>query len=485
MNPFYYPWLGPVFPGGQLQGQELCHYNYVHNSNNNNNSSSSSSSSSNNININSNNIYSANEPICGSFNQEQINVDTNFEDLQYSTESSLMSLNINNWQASPNSLNSSAESSSLAILDHFEYNPPGYDIKPEVLDSQVVPEDSPSSQFSRSSNERPQRRYVPLSAGKNSKKRTLDDMNEEYSTQATDTQSTATMSSSSQLGSLGMPGSCNRRVGLFTEAQAKSVARYLRLLEIIYAAIASDTVITKRDIFYRDVTLFGGQNYIDRMVDNICYYFNTPRSSLHIASTASSKGLVCGPITITLKNGKRINCKYSKKSNSGHEDHQGCLVPSFSQITKIELNAKFVIVVEKEDISTRHIVKHISVNFTGIPIMALMDNDPHGLEIYSVYRWGSLSQAFDTANLAPLTKADRDKARGIITMREKFFGSPKGFWSDECPQRNSKSYKEFIKELCAILHINMKCELQGLCVAGGPFAMPRYVEKCLEKFKTS
>ncbi|KAL0078361.1 Spo11/DNA topoisomerase VI subunit A [Phycomyces blakesleeanus] len=343
-------------------------------------------------------------------------------------------------------------------------------------------------------------------------------MNEEYSTQATDTQSTATMSSSSQLGSLGMPGSCNRRVGLFTEAQAKSVARYLRLLEIIYAAIASDTVITKRDIFYRDVTLFGGQNYIDR--------------------TASSKGLVCGPITITLKNGKRINCKYSKKSNSGHEDHQGCLVPSFSQITKIELNAKFVIVVEKEatfrdlisvnrkhtllkhcifitgrgypDISTRHIVKHISVNFTGIPIMALMDNDPHGLEIYSVYRWGSLSQAFDTANLAvpeihliglncrdrqrfdiplsayqPLTKADRDKARGIITMREKFFGSPKGFWSDECPQRNSKSYKEFIKELCAILHINMKCELQGLCVAGGPFAMPRYVEKCLEKFKTS
>ncbi|KAL0087128.1 Spo11/DNA topoisomerase VI subunit A [Phycomyces blakesleeanus] len=139
-----------------------------------------------------------------------------------------------------------------------------------------------------------------------------------------------------------------------------------------------------------------------------------------------------------------------------------------------------------------------------------MDNDPHGLEIYSVYRWGSLSQAFDTANLAvpeihliglncrdrqrfdiplsayqPLTKADRDKARGIITMREKFFGSPKGFWSDECPQRNSKSYKEFIKELCAILHINMKCELQGLCVAGGPFAMPRYVEKCLEKFKTS
>ncbi|KAI9028851.1 Spo11/DNA topoisomerase VI subunit A [Phycomyces nitens] len=266
-----------------------------------------------------------------------------------------------------------------------------------------------------------------FSSGKTSKKRSLDEMNEDISIQTTDTQSTDTMSSSSQLSNLVQkPFRSTKKIGLATQTQSRSVARYLRLLDIIYAAIASDTVVTKRDIFYRDAALFGSQSCVDRMVDNLCFYFNTPRANLHI--TASSKGLVSGPITIVLKSGKRINCKSSKKSSDGHTDHQGCLVPNFSQVNNVELIAKFVIIVEKEatfrdlvsvnsthsllkhcifitgrgypDISTRHMVKHISINYPDIPILALMDNDPHGLEIYSVYKWGSLSQAFDTANLA-------------------------------------------------------------------------------------
>lgn len=42
-----------------------------------------------------------------------------------------------------------------------------------------------------------------------------------------------------------------------------------------------------------------------------------------------------------------------------------------------------------QDLATRHMVKYMSVQDRTLPIIALVDCDPYGLDIYSVYKWGS------------------------------------------------------------------------------------------------
>ena len=52
------------------------------------------------------------------------------------------------------------------------------------------------------------------------------------------------------------------------------------------------------------------------------------------------------------------------------------------------------------DCATRYLLKMISLQDLNLPIYALMDNDPYGVDILSVYKFGSRSMAFDADNLA-------------------------------------------------------------------------------------
>lgn len=51
------------------------------------------------------------------------------------------------------------------------------------------------------------------------------------------------------------------------------------------------------------------------------------------------------------------------------------------------------------DIATRMFLKRMSIQYT-IPIIALMDSDPYGLEILITYKWGSKNMCYDVFNLA-------------------------------------------------------------------------------------
>ncbi|KAG0168767.1 hypothetical protein DFQ29_010016, partial [Apophysomyces sp. BC1021] len=146
-------------------------------------------------------------------------------------------------------------------------------------------------------------------------------------------------------------------VAVFSRASRSAIqARYLRVLEIIYEAVSFNVMMTKREVFYKDVELFENQTVVDKIIDDICCHYNVPRFSLNI------------------------------------------------------------------DIATRHMVKYLATQYPQTPILALVDNDPYGLDIYSVYKWGSQAQAFDQANLAVpqiqllgLTHQDR-KDFGISTL---------------------------------------------------------------------
>ncbi|KAI7857222.1 Spo11/DNA topoisomerase VI subunit A [Circinella umbellata] len=257
-------------------------------------------------------------------------------------------------------------------------------------------------------------------------------------------------------------------------------------------------------------------------------YFNVPRSCLNV--TASSKGLIYGAAYIILKNNKTINCTSDVNTDDSFcSDEQGVLIPPVNQITKVVSIADFVLVIEKEasfrqlvssgfagmfpngilvtgrgypDIATRHILKYLAMQYKNLPIFAFVDYDPYGLDIYAVYKWGSRIHAFDAPNLAvptiqhiglskrdrskfritddafaPLTQRDRVKALSMILNESNSMIKNNNSNSNNSQSHylysvghSSPSYKPFITEVSQMLHLNLKCELQALCM-DNPFGM--------------
>ncbi|CEG83098.1 hypothetical protein RMATCC62417_17070 [Rhizopus microsporus] len=198
-----------------------------------------------------------------------------------------------------------------------------------------------------------------------------------------------------------------RTLSLSTGPSAKTLARYFSVLQMIYEAITHRIIITKRDMYYRDVGLFGTQSVVDTIVNDIACHYNVPRSSLNVS--ASSKGLIFGPIVIKLKNNKILDCMTHMPTLNCH-DEQGILIPPVNQIAEIKFSIGFcqtlpqscILITGKgyPDLLTRQFVKHFSIQYSRLPILALMDNDPHGLDIYATYKWGARALAFDVSNLA-------------------------------------------------------------------------------------
>ncbi|CAO3618730.1 unnamed protein product [Cunninghamella blakesleeana] len=311
-----------------------------------------------------------------------------------------------------------------------------------------------------------------------------------------------------------LPEPKTKLLSLSNGQSALTFARYIRTLELIYEALASNIIMAKRDVFYRDIPLFKTQPVVDRIIDDISCHFNVPRSCLNIS--ASGKGRIYGPINIILRNYRVIDCM-ATLNDKYHEynDDTGVLIPPINQILDIESYAKSLIVIEKEatfrhlvsigfvqsqfqrcvlvtgcgypDLATRHMIKHISTRYPKMPIFGLFDNDPYGLEIFSVYKWGSLAQSFDSVNLTipdiqylGLKHDDRSKynipERAYIPLTQK--DREKGFRMIRAIQQlqNNPNYDitPILNELCKILHINQKCELQAL-YTDGPMGLIDYL----------
>ncbi|CEP15560.1 hypothetical protein [Parasitella parasitica] len=317
----------------------------------------------------------------------------------------------------------------------------------------------------------------------------------------------------------------------------QALARYLSVLQMIYEAIAHRIMLTKRDMYYRNVELFSKQSVVDIIVDDISRHYNVPRSSLNVS--AASKGLVFGPIIIRLKNNKTLDCSFSSATAATTDDGQGILIPPIHQIIQVQCKAKYMIVVEKEatfrylvsvgfcqslpescvlvtgkgypDLSTRQFVKYFSTHFTTKPILALMDGDPHGLDIYATYKWGTRAMSFDVFNLAvnsieligltcrdrkdfhvspqcliPLTERDRAKCLAMVKTynQNETPGQSQLIergWQDVDTQLASQGHQSYIREIKCLLQSDHKCEIQALN-DNGPFSLTNYLIKKLAKY---
>ena len=177
-----------------------------------------------------------------------------------------------------------------------------------------------------------------------------------------------------------------------------------------------------RDIYYRDPALFGSQSSVDRYVDDIACTFDVPRSMLNVSAVA--KGLVAGALSFCRRDGTVLNTT---------SDREGILVPSLREVLSVDMAAvRWILIIEKEatfrsiasskfwdsvstrgvimtgkgypDIATRALLHFLSTpspqnGFASPPVYGLVDCDPDGLAILSVYRNGSMALSHENAEL--------------------------------------------------------------------------------------
>jgi meiotic recombination protein SPO11 len=187
-----------------------------------------------------------------------------------------------------------------------------------------------------------------------------------------------------------------------------------RVMQIAHEILMRGIHITKRDLFYSDVKLFKDQADSDGVLDDVACLAQCTRNSLHVV--ASEKGIVVGRLRFR-DDGDLIDCS---RMGVG-----GKAIPAFAdKITDIESEADFILLVEKDaafmrlaedrfyntypciivtakgqpDVGTRLFLRKLK-DTLSIPVLGLVDSDPYGLKILSVYMSGSKNMSYDSSSL--------------------------------------------------------------------------------------
>lgn len=107
----------------------------------------------------------------------------------------------------------------------------------------------------------------------------------------------------------------------------------------IYKMLSRNSKITRRELYYNDVDLFGNQESVNKAIETICALLNVQEYELGILST--SKGLIAGDLIINIGD-ERIDCSVPQS------------VPANpSAIRFFETSADFILIVEKETVFQR------------------------------------------------------------------------------------------------------------------------------------
>ncbi|KAJ6587184.1 topoisomerase acting in meiosis [Mycena vulgaris] len=291
------------------------------------------------------------------------------------------------------------------------------------------------------------------------------------------------------------------------KGSARPFAQLFKVLDLMHEAVVDGVPATKRDMYYKDVPLFKTQKVVDGLVDDLAATFELERADLNIRAT--SKGLVCGSgLVIRLVSGETVYVN----------DTEGALIPVGEDIESFEVgeDVEWVLLVEKDavfqtlcrlrlanhpaltgrgiiitgkgypDVATRQLVATLSTLLPRrIPILGLVDGDPYGLDILSVYKYGSRAMAHEDAKLAagrvkylgvfaselasydvdrdallPITKHDEKKAPDFLSQALSMLSRP-------IPAK-------WRKELSHMLHLRRKAEIEILSTA--PAGMRRIDE---------
>ena len=284
-------------------------------------------------------------------------------------------------------------------------------------------------------------------------------------------------------------------------SHVRKAAITTRVVELVHEVLSKGIHITKRDLFYTDVKLFKDQTESDAVLDDVACMVGCTRTSLHVV--ASDKGLVVGRIKYK-EAGDEIDC--TKMGIGGK-----AIPPYIEKITDIRSDAEFIILVEKEaaymrlaedrfynkypsivitgkgqpDVATRLFLRKIRDQLK-IPVLALVDSDPYGLKIMSVYSSGSKSMSYDSSNLTTpdikwlgVRPSDLDRYNLPAQCRLQLTDYDRKMGEELLKEEFVLKHPEWVKELKLMLKKGEKAEIQALSSFGFQYITEQFLPRKL------
>ena len=202
---------------------------------------------------------------------------------------------------------------------------------------------------------------------------------------------------------------------LLTLTSVQDTTRMMKVIEIIYELLQKHKHMTKREVFYGDVNLFLDQKFSDTSIEDVGVLLKTTRNSTGVVATA--RGSAAG--RLRLRDGDEIIDLDAQGSGSWS------ITPMIDRVDVLESDAEFILVIEKEaammrivedrwwrkypcialtaqgvgNVATRTFLKKINKELK-LPTYCVVDCDPYGHYIYSVYIRGSKRLSYESPFLA-------------------------------------------------------------------------------------
>ncbi|GHP12125.1 DNA topoisomerase 6 subunit A [Pycnococcus provasolii] len=276
-----------------------------------------------------------------------------------------------------------------------------------------------------------------------------------------------------------------------------------RVLQLIHELCLKRIHVTKRDLFYTDVKLFVDQRDSDNILDDVSCMLGCTRSSLHVV--ASEKGVVVGRLRFE-EDGDAIDC--TKMGVGGK-----AIPPNVDKVSKMESDALFILLVEKDaafmrlaedrfynkypcvivtakgqpDVATRLFLRKLRRDLC-IPVLALVDSDPYGLKILSVYSSGSKNMSYDSFNLTTpdikwlgVLPSDLDAFNIPEQCRLKMTDADIKTGQDLLKEDFVQARPEWVKELQLMVKRKVKAEIQALSSFGFQYLTEVYLPRKLKE----
>ncbi|KAM0953250.1 putative DNA topoisomerase (ATP-hydrolyzing) [Dioscorea sansibarensis] len=270
-----------------------------------------------------------------------------------------------------------------------------------------------------------------------------------------------------------------------------------RVLSLVHAILLDGIHVTKRDLFYTDVKLFSDQTQSDAVLDDVSCMLGCTRSSLHVV--ASEKGVVVGRLVFS-DDGDRIDC--TRMGTGGK-----AIPPNIDRVSDLESDALFILLVEKDaafmrlaedrfynrfpciivtakgqpDVATRLFLKKMKTELK-LPVLALVDSDPYGLKILSVYMCGSKNMSYDSSNLTTpdikwlgIRPSDLDKYRVPEQCRLPMTDQDVKVGKDLLEEDFVKRNEGWVRELEMMVRTRQKAEIQALSSFGFQYLTEVYL----------
>ncbi|OUC47341.1 hypothetical protein D917_07005, partial [Trichinella nativa] len=158
-----------------------------------------------------------------------------------------------------------------------------------------------------------------------------------------------------------------------------------------------------RNLYYKHRYLFRSEGDLDRAIKAICKILVTPRYKLNILS--SPKGLVLGDLVLQLGSTEIVDCNSISTIPTRSDEFQ-VLTTSATFILIVEKDSIFeklamekansvlrsaILITAKgyPDFPTRLFLRKL-YDYLKLPMFALMDADPCGIEIFLTYKYGPM-----------------------------------------------------------------------------------------------